>query len=385
MLVVIIIARFVILEASARYVLVTGETLLAGYGRVGRWVVWVIFLAPLFKGHVSGLYQVLLIGSAVHLLVPLPTRHSTAIWALLFWGLGFALMYWGRYRMVERLSRPLLVILGGPLVTVALLSKPDPAAILQGLLIPSIPEQQGMYSFALLLMALVGAGSGSLSNLKYAAFVHEKGWRDLSFLRPQRVDLLLSVAGMFAISALIQIAAAATLRPSGFQLEGAEDLVPMFSQALGNAGRIILGIGLWAAVFTTYVGSSTGYALMLSDIYHRFIRPPKDAGGSEAIAGGHDHLPAYRWCVVWFCVSPLYVLLTDWTPIWITLLSASLAVILLPVTVSVLLRLTSDRKLMGAHVNGWATNTVMVSVILATIYLTYQNAIEFWADLTTAF
>jgi Mn2+/Fe2+ NRAMP family transporter len=384
-LVLIVAARFVILESSARYVLVTGESILTGYRRVGRWVVWLIFVSLLLKRHLANLFQILLLGSFAHLLVPLPTRWSGAIWALVFWTLGFVLMYWGRYQIVERLSKPLIVLLGGAMVTVALLSQPDPAAIATGLLIPSIPPDQGVYSYLFLVMALAGSSAGSVGNLKYATFVHEKGWRDLSFLKRQRSDLLVSVIAIFAMGALMQIAAAAVLRPLGVQLQNVEDLVPLFSSALGQAGRIILGVGILAAVFNTYLGTNTGYSLMVSDIYHSFIRPSKEPGPSTGTSGSHAHRPAYRWCLIWFCVSPLYVLLTDWKPIWLTLFTASLFVVLLPVVVLVLLRLTTDRRLMGCHVNGWATNAVLLFVAVMAACLTYRNAVEFWAKNLSGF
>jgi Mn2+/Fe2+ NRAMP family transporter len=124
---------------------------------------------------------------------------------------------------------------------------------------------------------------------------------------------------------------------------------------------------------------------MVSDIYHRFIRPSKEPGPSAGTPGSHAHRPAYRWCLVWFCVSPLYVLLTDWKPIWITLFTTALFVVLLPVVVLVLLRLTTDRRLMGRHVNGWATNAVLLFVAVMAACLTYRNAVEFWANNLSGF
>jgi manganese transport protein len=174
-LVLIVAARYLILESSSRYVLVTGDNLLTGYGRKGRWVVWVILVSLLLRRHISNLLQVLLLGSFAHLVLPLPEPASAKIWSLVLWSLGFALMYWGRYRVVERWGKPLIMLLGGSVATIALLSRPDPVAIAKGLFIPSVPPDQGIYSFAFLVMALVGTNAGSVGNLKYAAFVHEKG------------------------------------------------------------------------------------------------------------------------------------------------------------------------------------------------------------------
>ena len=223
---------------------VTGESLVTGCAKAGRWLVWLIFATPLIKRFVTGLIQILLLGTAVHLVFPLPTRYSVAIWALVSWSLVFALLYWGRYWLVEKFSKPLAVVMGGSLAIAAFLSRPDWAAAAKASVIPSFPEHQGLYGTALVIMGVAGGAIGSFGNLKYSAFVHEKGWRDLSYLGRQRLDLALSSLGMFVILALIQIAAAGALRPLGIQVAEVEDLVPVFAQVLGDAGRIVLAAGI---------------------------------------------------------------------------------------------------------------------------------------------
>ena len=377
-LALVVLTRYVILEATARYVVVTGETLMTGYARAGRWVVWVILVSIFVKRHLASLVHILLLGATMHLLFPLPVRWSSAIWAWIFSGLGFTLMYWGKYRMVEKVAKPLMVILGGSLLLAAVLSKPDLHAVARGALLPSVPEGYGVYSYTLVLMALTGAGAGSLSNLKYAAFVHERGWRDRSFLKRQRIDLLLSGIGLYLMFVLVQVAAAATLRSSGGNLKRVEDLVPLFSAALGDAGRIVLAIGLWAAVFTTYLGANTGYSLMVTDIWNNVLRR-RQRPGSDPGPRSHAEHPAYRWCLIWFCASPMYVLLTSWKPLWLALLSAALMVVLLPVIVLVLLWMTNNRKRMGDHANGWAVNAAMLFAVVGAVYLTVANAVQVWS------
>jgi Mn2+/Fe2+ NRAMP family transporter len=48
----------------------------------------------------------------------------------------------------------------------------------------------------------------------------------------------------------------------------------------------------------------------------------------------------------------------------------------LPATIIILLRLTTDRKFMGKHVNGWFVNTVLVFSAVASLYLGYQSLVE---------
>lgn len=368
----VVLARYMVLEATARYVVVTGETLMTGYARAGRWAPWTILVSIFLKRHLTALH--LLLGSSLELLLPVRSAWVRLGGALACWAFGFALMYWGRYKVVERISKPLLVVLGGSLALAAVFSRPDLSGIARGAIIPSAPAGEAAYSFAFILLALVGSGAGALGNLKYAAFVHEKGWKDLSFLRMQRIDLILSGVGLYTMLVLVQIAAAATLYPAAQPLREVEDLLPMFARVLGDSGRIVLGLGLWAAVFTTYTGATTGDCLLVTDIWYNVLRPRAEGAPANA-----SETPAYRWCLLWFCLSPLYVLLTDWKPIWLVVVQAVVLALLLPVIVLVLLWLTNNRRLMGRHTNGWASNLVMGTLVLATFYLTWQSAGELWA------
>src|SRR5262245_16090548 len=97
-LVISLIARLVMLAASARYVLVTGKSLLTGIGNMGRWVAWLWFGASLVRRHAQSLVRLMLLGTAANFVLPLPTPHSTAIWGIASWFLAFVLLYWGRYR-----------------------------------------------------------------------------------------------------------------------------------------------------------------------------------------------------------------------------------------------------------------------------------------------
>lgn len=374
----VVAARYVILEATARYVVVTGESLMAGYARAGRWAPWLILVSIGAKRHLLGLSQLLLLGGSLELLFGPRGGWLRTGGALVCWALGFALMYWGRYPVVEKVSKPLLAVLSGSLVLAAVLSRPDPLQVARGILIPASPVSEDAYGTAFLLLALLGSGAGALSNLKYAAFVHEKGWRDVSYLRLQRTDLLLSGVGFYLMLLLVQIAAAATLYPSTAPLRDVPDLLPMFSVVLGEAGRILLGVGLWAAVFTTYTGATTGYSLLAADIWYNVLR--RASHGPRAALGNSR---AYRVALVIFCISPLYVLLTDWEPLWLVVAQSAALAVLVPVLGAILIWLTNDRCRMGRHANGPVSNLVMGLVVVIVAGLSVYN-LAAWLGLTGA-
>jgi Mn2+/Fe2+ NRAMP family transporter len=380
LLVVALAARYVCLDASARYVMVSGESLLTGFGRCGRWVVWLWFVVAVLKRFVALLVKITLLGTAAHFVIPLSTPNSVIIWGLASWVGGFAMMYWGRYRLVERFSKLLALLMGASLAAAAVLSKPDLGNLVAGALTPSLPSDQAYYSPILVVMAVMSAASGSFGNLTYSAYVHETGWRKLSFLRTQRIDLLLSMGGMFLMLAMIQIAAAAALQPRGIQVSELENLIPIFAQVLGDGGRIVLGVSLWSITFSSYLGGGTGYALMFSDVYHRFVRP-SDVIAEQDHGAGASYLPAYCWVVLFTFVSPLYFFFfMDWTPVWLLLVLSAASVLALPIVVLAVLRLTADKKIMGAYANGWFTNAVLAITAATALYLAWRSIIELFTS-----
>jgi len=389
----VLIFRFVWLDVSAKYVLTTGESLLHGYRRVGMWLVWAVLLSLLLFGHLTGLYTVVFMGQALDLLVPLPIAASATIWSLICVVVGFALMFWGGYPIVAKVFQLLIALMGGALIVAALLADPQPGEIVRGILVPSIPPQEGFFSVVLLLSALIGTEAGSVSNLSYSYFLAEQGWRNRSFLRRQRIDLLIGIACIFSMGALLQIAAAGIELPNGRELSDTKDLLAIF-QNQGFVGTVIFALGIWSAAFSTFVGISTGYGLIVTDIYRSILRPDSSGAfetGEQRVA---DRTPAikvasvdsgarphhkdavFRSVIFFWSFSPVYILVTDVPPVWLTLAASSAFAVMVPLTAFGLLRITNDRKLMGDYCNRAVTNGILVILIAVSLFLTVKNVVD---------
>jgi Mn2+/Fe2+ NRAMP family transporter len=369
-----LVFRYVWISTSAKYVLVTGKTLLQGYASLGSWVIWAILLSMILVKHLQNVYKVALIGTTADLLVPLPFHSSATVWALLFTLSGFAMMFWGGYRAVERLFKLLIAILGAFLLVGAFLSEPDFPGIIRGTLIPTLPHASGFYSAIFLLMVLIGTESGSMTNLTYTYFMYEKGWRNLNYLKRQRLDLAFGVGSIFLLGALLQITAAGTLGRSDLRLDGPADLMQILAESQGSLGFTVFGLGLFAAVFTSYVGATTGYALIVTDICRKLLPSVGKLCGEPNQDVRRD--PVYRWFIAFWSFSPLYILFIDAKPIALVLIVSALTVILIPLLALCLLVITNKRESMGTFTNGWFVNIVLLTLVAASIYLTVANGIE---------
>ena len=374
--------RYVWVNTAAAYVLVTGESLLQGYARIGRWLVWTSLVVTVVVRHSSNLYTILLMGNAAHLLLPLPTSASAAIWSVALTLLGVTMMVWGGYPVIERGCRVVIVILGVSLPIAAFLAHPDPAAIARGMFIPTIPDNQGLFSAMLLLAAMIGAQAGSMSNLSYSYFATEKGWAGASDLRRQRTDLLASTAARFGIGTLLQIAAAATLLPLGIRPKNAEHLVRIFSDSMGVVGTLVFGVGLWAICFSSFVSGTMGYSLIVRDICRRFVPRLAVAADSPIMTAPTQRDPVYQWSVALLGLSPLYIVFIGVEPVALTLLVRSMVVIVIPVLVGSLMKIANDRERMGEYRPSLFSNVVMTLLVIVSVYLTGKNASEWWQTLT---
>jgi Mn2+/Fe2+ NRAMP family transporter len=286
-------------------------------------------------------------------------------------------MYWGRYEGVEKLSKGLAFLLGACLVSAAILSRPDAGQLVYDALHPVMPKATGSFSSAIVLMTIISSAVGGFGNLTYSAFIHEKGWRSLRLLRTQRLDLVVSMAGMLTMLVLIQVAAAGALRPRGLQVNKVEDLTPIFAQVLGDSGGILLGVLLWGVIFSSHVTGTVGNAIMLTDVWTRFIRPAKE---SDAETPAADR-PFYKGVIVYMCLSPLYVFATEWTPVGLVLAYGVISLMALPAITGMLFWLTANRRVMGQYVNGPIANAILLFTIFSALYLGWQGLADLIVDL----
>ncbi len=332
--------RFVWLDTSARYVLATGETLMDGYARLGSWLLWLVLGSLIVIRLLANLYKLVLLSNTVELLLPFTFPASRYLWSLAFAAAVFLICDRGGYHAVDSWFKGLVAVMCCALLVGATLAKPSPTAILSGLLVPSIPADRGAYGTLFLLMALIGTEAGSLTNLTYSYFVHKKGWREPTFRKRQQLDLLASVGCLLLMSGTVQVAAAGTLLPARVIPANADDLVPLFSNALGMAGRVIFTFGLCAAAVSSYTGGTMGYSMIAADVWSR-LNPGASREGPEAQR-------RHRRFLAFWCFTPLCLLFFMDRPLWLSLAVSALMGALIPLLAGVLLHLTNDRQRLGA-------------------------------------
>ena len=185
------------------------------------------------------------------------------------------------------------------------------------------------------------------------------------------------------MGALLQIAAAGTIHPLGIEVKDVEDLGRIFSETQGKAGLVVFALGLWGAAFTTFVGVNTGCALIVMDICRSFVPGLRRSGSSvqEKVLAKQD--PIYRGVILVWSFAPLYIIFTGVSPVWLVLVVSSFVGLLIPVLVLALLKMTTDRKLMGEYTNSWWENGTLITLAVVASYFAYRNGMDWWSRLVS--
>ncbi|XAV89027.1 MAG: Nramp family divalent metal transporter [Candidatus Symbiodolus clandestinus] len=251
-------------------------------------------------------------------------------------------------------QKPLEVIIGSLLLFVAaayllelLLSKPDPNALLQGAIFPSLPNKEAIY----LATAILGA-----TVMPHVIYLHssltQRASQESKLIRYQatRIDVAIAMTIADFVNLAIMTMAAAAFHFSGHsEVIEIEEAYVTLQPLLGQAAATIFGFSLIAAgLSSTIVGTLAGQVVMQGFVH--FYIP-------LWIRRLVTMLPSFVVIVIGMNTTQILLLSQ-------VLLSFGIALALLP-----LLRFTEDRALMGELVNGPVTRIIGRLIVISVITL----------------
>lgn len=365
-----LVVRFLFVSLIAKYHLCNhrGEGVLDGLGRLHPWYPPFLALMGALIGHIQGAYLIVGIGE---ICVNMTGFGRVWLWGL-FWNLvTLAIVFRPAYGRIELLFKILLGLLTVSFLGAALWVGPSPTKILQGVFAFDLPKQVGPFGSLLVAMGLIGTIGGSLANLVYPYFLEQKGWIGPQFRRLQLYDLLLGIVVLIVLDLAIWTLGAELLHPRGLTIAEMEDLPRLLSTVLGEGGRLMFYVGLFAVLYTGLVGGALGFGALCSHGYQRW------RGGRDAELQKYQTHPSYRLIVVWCLISPVV-----WTApgmpsfITMTIFAASATVVLIPLLVGGLWWITARAEYIGAeHQNRLWENALMAVLFAVGLWGSY-NAVK---------
>jgi len=345
-----IAATMILQEMSARLGFVTrkglGEAIDAQFPKgAARFLVFFLVIGAILIGNAA--YEAGNIAGGVlglHLIVG-----EWKLLPLLLGGLSFLLLFFGKYKLVERTLIFLVILMSVCFLATAVIVRPDFLAIFRGF-VPS-----GINEHFLLIMGLIGT-----TVVPYNLFLHastiSKKWSTDATIRDIRIENAVAILLGGLISMLIIITAAAS-QGAVESVSSAKDLAAQLEPLFGATAKWAMGLGLLAAGL-----SST------------LTAPIAAAYAAQGLFGWEKNEKDAKFRAVWMLILGIgvFVAMTGLKPVLIIKFAQITNALLLPFIAMYLLYLSNSKKLLGTYTNSLFINVVAGLVIGITLMLSVK-------------
>ncbi len=242
---------------------------------------------------------------------------SPIISALVFGALLYYLFWQGKHSFFEKILAIFVTVMGVSFIATMFMVIPDPKEIINGL-IPRIPKDTEKL---LLSASMVGTTMGAILYVVRSILVQEKGWKAKD-LKLEKRDAMISSIMMFVLSIAIMASAAGTLFPAGLKVENAIDMVKLMEPI---AGRFAISVFV-AGIVSAGLSSLFPIILLAPWLFADYSNKPRNMKSTQS-----------RLLVLIGVAFGLVVPISGGRPLFIMRLSQSLAIIVTPLVLSLML------------------------------------------------
>ena len=287
-----------------------------------------------------------------------PRYLSVPLAALAVWWLVVK----GSYRRVERVFLVMSLVFLGYFVS-AFLARPDWGEVARSVARPTF-RLDGGYLF--MLVALIGTTISPYMQVFVQSSVVEKGVPEEE-LNLTRADVWTGTIFAVSVAAFIVVSTAATLHRVGLTqgLESAGEAARALEPLAGAYARTLFAVGLFGASMLAAGVLPLATAYSISEAL----------GFEKGVSRSFREAPIFIGIFSFLIGSGALVAILPGLPLWRVLVATQFVNgLLLPFILVAVLRLASDRALMGVHANGrvynliaWLTVVVVSALSLALV------------------
>ncbi|MGH1397104.1 MAG: Nramp family divalent metal transporter [Trichormus sp.] len=347
------IATIVLQEMSGRLGVVTrqglGEALRATENPILRLLAIILIIAAIFVGN-AAFETGNIAGAAIGL--EILGGISFQIWAGIIGILAFLLLALGAYKLIEKVLIATVSLMGVVFLLTAISARPDIGALLQGMVVPKLPNDS-----LLTIIALIGTTIVPYNLFLHASSVQQK-WPSIIpteiAVAESRFDTIISISLGGLITLAIAVTSAATFATQNININDIQTMTKQLEPLLGVAARYFFALGFFAAGL-----SST-------------ITAPLAAG--YAICGALGWKPDFhssRFRTVWILVLVIGTVfaITGKRPVESIIFAQAANGLLLPVVATFLVIVINQDNLLDDFRNGAIANILGFSVVLIATFL----------------
>lgn len=359
------VLKLALAEATGRWHLASGMTLLDGWRRLGYWATGFFGIYIIIWGFVYGATAMSAVGLPLNALFG---GLSVRYWAMLAGLAGLVLVWAQSYAAFERFMTILVAVKFFAVVTTAVLVAPDMSNLALGL-VPHLPPGSTIY-----VLGLIGGVGGTITLAAYGYWMMAKGWRNPGWLSVMRLDNAVGYA-MTAIFVIAMLVVGAEILRGQDLTENDRGLLTLGNELgvrYGAWARTLFLVGFFAVTWTSLLGVWNGVSHLFAD-WVRIIRLPHgekaqsgDSGAAYDARQMEESTP-FRFYLVWLTVPPMTLLFFD-RPFQVTLIYGVLGAAFMPFLAVTLLVLLNSRFTPSPMRPGWVS-TIML-VVAALLFLT---------------
>lgn len=266
--------------------------------------------------------------------------------------IAFIVLWIGNYKILEKILIGLVLLMSFSFLITAIITKPSISAILQGMFIPSIPQNS-----ILIIIGLIGTTVVPYNLFLHASLVSEK-WKNSSDLKYAQKDTLISIilGGIVSMSIIIT---AASINSTNIQ--SVKDLTAGLLPLYGVYAKYFLGIGMFAAGITSAITAPLAASFVANNCF-----------------GWNGGLKSFKFRSVWFVILITGVLFSslELNPIEVIKFAQIANGILLPVVALFLLWIVNKSSVLGVYRNTKFQNVVSTIVIFITLVLGFKSVLK---------
>lgn len=276
---------------------------------------------------------------------------ATNLWPMLIGVVSFAILFIGRFKVIERILIGLVLVMSLVFILTAIVVKPDFSEIFSGLFVPSFSADN-----QLAILALIGTTVVPYNLFLHASSVSQK-WKKKEQLPDLRKEngVAIGVGGL--ISMAIVITSAATLFGTG-GISNMSEMAIQLEPLLGSWAKYFLAMGLFAA------GISSSITAPLAAAYT-----------AKGIFGWQGDANSLRFRAIWIFILLLGTVFSmiGYKPIEVIRVAQIANGILLPVVVFFLIYISNKKSLLGDFTNKPWQNALAVLVILVSLVISFRS------------
>ncbi len=357
--------KFVLNEGLARWQLATGSTVLEGavrhFGRFAQ-TLFLVYLLVWTYFTCSALMSAS--GIALHAMLPWGEASSDkVVYGIAHSLLAVLLVERGGFRLFEQVMAVCIGVMFVTVVTTAVLVGPSWGEIVQGLVMPRIPDLAG--EGLNWTVALIGGVGGTLTVLCYGYWIREAGRASPAEIATCRADLAVGYT-MTALFGIGMVVIGSRISVEGKPAALLVTLSAQLEAELGSAARWAFLLGAWGAIFSSLLGVWQSVPYLFADFLSLSHNKAAAADGLQAAINRRGW--AYRGYLYAMATLPVAGMFGNFASVQKAY--ALFGAMFIPLLAVTLLLLNGSARRVGSeHRNGWlATFALLAAVGLFLVY-----------------